>query len=250
MVGFKTTDQVDEILKDYKSERVLIEPKLFGYPLAIYKISAKKGVSTYQQNFFVSDMNGELQEELVITQEADTLLLDSAKITAGMNRVKFECMMPDSDTLGLVKDFFVETPEVLLLSKLKMDAFEQAWGQPQMNATVEHRKLTLDKEVFRYGIGSHAPAFIRYSLPRSYSTLHATVGLDDESACGDGASFIVMGDNRELFRSKRLYSTEKQNINVDVSGVKVLELRLDEGDKKDKDCDHGDWANVWLEAAR
>jgi len=30
----------------------------------------------------------------------------------------------------------------------------------------------------------------------------------------------------------------------------VLELRLDEGDKKDKDCDHGDWANVWLEAAR
>lgn len=271
VVGFKTTDQVDEILKDYKSERVLIEPKLFGYPLAIYKIIAKKGVSTYQQNFFVGDMadgamvvnkrfpeaitcnyslNGELQEELVITQEADTLLLDSAKITAGMNRVKFECMMPDSDTLGLVKDFFVETPEVLLLSKLKMDAFEQAWGQPQMNATVEHRKLTLDKEVFRYGIGSHAPAFIRYSLPRSYSTLHATVGLDDESACGDGASFIVMGDNRELFRSKRLYSTEKQNINVDVSGVKVLELRLDEGDKKDKDCDHGDWANVWLEAAR
>jgi len=195
-------------------------------------------------------LNGELQEELVITQEADTLLLDSAKITAGMNRVKFECMMPDSDTLGLVKDFFVETPEVLLLSKLKMDAFEQAWGQPQMNATVEHRKLTLDKEVFRYGIGSHAPAFIRYSLPRSYSTLHATIGLDDESACGDGASFIVLGDNRELFRSKRLYSTEKQNINVDVSGVKVLELRLDEGDKKDKDCDHGDWANVWLEAAR
>ena len=127
---------------------------------------------------------------------------------------------------------------------------DEAWGQPQMNTTVEHRKLTLDKEVFRYGIGSHAPAFIRYSLPRSYSTLHATVGLDDESACGDGASFIVMGDNRELFRSKRLYSTEKQNINVDVSGVKVLELRLDEGDKKDKDCDHGDWANVWLEAAR
>ena len=271
VVGFKTTDQVDEILNDYKSERVLIEPKLFGYPLAIYKITAKKGVSTYLQNFFVGDMadgamvvnkgfpeaitctymlNGELQEELVITQEADTLLLDSSKIVAGMNRVKFECMMPDSDTLRLDKDFFVDSPDALLLSRLKISAFEQAWGQPQMDATVEHRKLTLDKEIFRYGIGSHAPAFIRYRLPRSYTTLHATIGLDDESACGDGASFIVMGDNREIFRSKRLYPTEKMVIQVDVSGVKELELRLDEGDKQDKDCDHGDWANAWLEAAR
>jgi hypothetical protein len=25
-------------------------------------------------------------------------------------------------------------------------------------------------------------------------------------------------------------------------------LRLDEGDKHDKDYDHGDWANAWLEA--
>ena len=271
VVGFKTTDQVDEILKDYKSERVLIEPKLFGYPLAIYKITAKKGVSTYLQNFFVGDiennamvvnkrfpetitcnftLNGELQEELVLSQESDTLSLDSSKIMPGMNRVAFECLLPDSDTLRLHKDFFIESPEVLLLSSLKMDAYEQAWGNPQLNQTVEHRKITLDKEVFNYGIGAHATGFVRYRLPREYATFHVTVGLDDESACGDGASFIVLGDDREIFRSKRMYSTEKQVLRLDVSGVRVLELRVDEGDKQDKDCDHGDWANAWLEAAR
>ena len=47
-----------------------------------------------------------------------------------------------------------------------------------------------------------------------------------------------------------MYPTEKQTLNLDISGVKTLELRLDEGDKNDKDCDHGDWANAWLEAAR
>lgn len=271
VVGFKTTDQVDEILKDYKSERVLIEPKLFGYPLAIYKIVAKKGVSHYLQNFFVSEMdnnsmvvskhfpeaitcnytlNGELQEDLMLSQEADTLQLDSSGIMAGLNKVVFECLLPDGDSLRLKKEFFVRTPEVLLLSDQKIDSYEQAWGVPQLNQTVEHGKITLDKEVFRYGIGSHAPALIRYKLPRTYATLHVTFGLDDESACGDGAYFIVVGDDRELFRSKRMYSTEKQSADVDVSGVNTLELRLDEGDKKDKDCDHGDWANAWLEAAR
>jgi hypothetical protein len=269
VVGFKTTDQVDEILNDYKSERVLIEPKLFGYPLAIYKISAKKGVSTYLQNFFVSDMennamivnkrfpetitysyslNGELQEELMLSLPSDTLLLDSTKIKAGMNRVTFECVMPDADTLKLVKDFFVKSPEVLLLSELKMESFEQAWGQPQKNASVEHHKITIDKEIFRYGIGSHAPSFMKFQLPRAFDTFYATIGLDDESVGGDGVSFIVLGDDRELFRSKRMYSTEKQRISVDVSGVRILELRLDEGDKHDKDYDHGDWANAWLEA--
>ena len=119
-----------------------------------------------------------------------------------------------------------------------------------MNETVEHHKITLDKEIFRYGIGSHASSFIRYKLPRQYAKFYVTIGLDDESACGDGAAFIVMGDGRELFHSKRMYPTEKMGLDLDVAGVQVLELRLDEGDKKDKDCDHGDWANAWLEAAR
>lgn len=269
VVGFKTTDQVDEILKDYKNERVLMEPKLFGYPLAIYKVLAKKGVSAYQQKFFVSDMeentfvvnkmfpeaitcqynlNGELQEELVVTQNSDTLLLDSVKTKAGMNRATLECLMPDNDTMRVLKDFFIESPEVLLLSSLKIDSYSQDWGVPQINESVEHHRLTLDKESFRYGIGSHANSNIRFKLPKAYKTLYATVGLDDESACGDGASFIVVGNGRELFRSKRLYSTEKQSIEVDVNGVDVLELRIDMGE--DKDCDHGDWANIWLETAK
>ena len=184
----------------------------------------------------------------MLSLPSDTLLLDSTKIKAGMNRVTFECVMPDADTLKLVKDFFVESPEVLLLSELKMESFEQAWGQPQKNASVEHHKITIDKEIFRYGIGSHAPSFMKFQLPRAFDTFYATIGLDDESVGGDGASFIVLGDGQELFRSKRMYSTEKQRISVNVRGVRVLELRLDEGDKHDKDYDHGDWANAWLEA--
>lgn len=270
VVGFKTTDQVDEILGQYKNERVLMEPKMFGYPLAIYRINAKKGVSNYEQNFTVSEMvdnqyilgkrfpetipckfvfNGELQEELLVSQESDTLLLDSTKIKPGMNRAEFECAMPDNDTLRQRRDLFVEGPNVLLLSNYKIHRFNQDWGQPQMNETVEHGKITLDKESFRYGIGSHASSNIVYKLPKNFDKFHAVIGLDDESACGDGVYFAVRGDGNNLYRSDRMYSTQKTSIDIDISGIRELELILDQGGK-DRDCDHGDWANAWLEATK
>lgn len=266
VVGFKTTTQIDEILGQYKNVRVLLEPKKFGYPLAIYKIVAKKGVSNFEQNFSLTDMtdgkfilnkrfpetipckftmNGEVQEDLLVSLESDTVLVDSTKILPGMNRAEFECLMPDNDTLKPVRDFFVEDPSALLLSSVKMAKFTQDWGEPQMNQTVEHGKITLDKESFRYGIGSHASSRIVYKLPGNYKMFHAVVGLDDESACGDGAIFIVNGDGKNLFRSGRLYSTQKETVNVDVNGIRELELQLDQGGDN-KDCDHGDWANAWL----
>lgn len=265
VVGFKTTSQIDEIINNYKVDRVLLEPKLFGYPLTIYKIIAKKGVSAYSQNFFVNDMennsieiskrfpeaitcsyslNGELQEDLVITHSLDTLQLDSSKILDGMNSVLFECIMPDSDTLKIAKDFFVESQNVLLLSNLKMESFTQEWGAPQINATVDHNKITLDKRVYRYGIGSHANSKLRYLLPNSYKTFYATIGLDDESACGDGAYFTVVGDGRELYKSEQMYSTQKKQISVNVSKISNLELNIHSGNNIN--CDHGNWANAWL----
>ncbi len=267
VVGFKTTEQIDQILDGYKNERVLIDAKKFGYPLVIYKILSKKGVSQYAQNFIVSEqqdgqiaiskrfpesivcdytLNGEKQGEMLISTETDTLHLDSARIRYGMNNVVFSCFMPDEDTLTLHKDFFIEGEKVALLSALKMGRFSQDWGEPQMNETVEHHSITLDGVPYRYGIGSHANSSIEYDLPRNFDILHVTVGLDDESACGDGASFIVLADGREVVHTKKLYSTDKEKLDVDISGAKFLQLRIDMGG--DKDCDHGDWAGAWLEA--
>ena len=267
VVGFKTTDQIDQILDSYKHERVLIDAKKFGYPLVIYKILSKKGVSQYAQNFIVSEqkdytivlnkrfpetiaceyvLNGEKQGDALVTVDADTLRLDSAKVLVGMNRAVFTCSMPDGDTSVVYRDFFMESDRAMLLSALKIERFSQDWGDPQVNESVEHHKLTLDSEPFRYGIGSHANSSLEYTLPRGFDMFHAVVGLDDESACGDGAYFVVLGDGRELSRSKKLYSMEKQKLDVEITGVRHLNLKIEMGDNKD--CDHGDWANAWLEA--
>ena len=269
VVGFKTTDQIDDILSKYKHERVLMNAKDFGYGLAIYKIISKKGVSQYAQNFMVTDaadgkvvvnkrfpesiacgykLNDKDQGEMLVSNDADTLLLDSAKIRMGMNRLVLSCSMPDEDTLVTYRDFFVEGESVALLSKLKIARFFQEWGEPQMDATVEHHKLSIDGEPFRYGIGSHANSSIEIPLARGYDWLHVVVGLDDESACGDGAFFAVEADGREIYRSKKLYTTEKERLKLNVKGATSLNLRVLMGDNKD--CDHGDWADAWLEAEK
>ena len=269
VVGFKTTDQIDDILSNYKNERVLMNARDFGYGLAIYKIISKKGVSHYAQNFMVTEesngmivvnkrfpesiacgykLNDKEQAEMLVSSNADTLLLDSAKIRAGMNRVVLSCYMPDEDTLVTYRDFFIEGENVMLLSNLKMGKFFQDWGEPQKNTSVEHNKLTLDGEPFRYGIGSHANSSIEFSLPRSFDWLHVVVGLDDESACGDGAYFAVDADGREIYRTKKLYTTDKERLNLKISGARSINLRVLMGENKD--CDHGDWADAWLEAEK
>jgi hypothetical protein len=85
-----------------------------------------------------------------------------------------------------------------------------------------------------------------FDLPRAYGTFYATIGLDDESACGDGVEFSLVGNGRELYRSRKLYSREKEKVAVSVAGIKRLELVTIEGENKD--CDHADWANAWLAA--
>lgn len=265
VVGFKTTDQIEVILKDYKTERLLIENRSFGYPLTIHKVVSKKGFSNYTQNFELSSwldnrfimkknfedsirydliINDSLNSGAILSEKIDTLFIDSNQIKDGLNRFVFLAYMPDADTLRLYRDYFKKATEVALLSELPVIASEQSWGQMQLNLTVEGRTFSLDGEAFHFGLGVHARSKNTFDLKASFNVLEAAIGLDDESACGDGASFLILGDGRELFHSVKLYSRDKQKITVPVQGVRRLELIVEEGDNID--CDHAVWANAWL----
>ena len=73
-------------------------------------------------------------------------------------------------------------------------------------------------------------------------------GLSSSFGGGDGAFFVVEADGREIYHSKKLYTTDKERLKLDVKGAKSINLRVLMG--KDKDCDHGDWAHAWLEAEK
>ena len=270
VVGFKTTDQINSILEGYKVEKVLVENRLFGYPLTVHRVVAKHGLSLYAQGISVGEMQledgrgvfalsknfpesvayhvwrgNDLVTEGVLDSSQDSLTISD--FPAGLCRYSFAFYVPD-DTVRIIRDAFVDADDVALLSTLPMVEFEQDWGEPQMDESVEHHTLRINGESFRFGIGSHANSRLLFSLPKDFEMLHAVVGLDDESACGDGAEFVVWTDGKPVWRSRRIYSGESLPIQVKIRGARSLELRLDRGG--DKNCDHGDWANAWLSGGK
>ena len=173
----------------------------------------------------------------------------------GLSRFRFDFYVPD-DTVRIWRDAFVAGETVRLVSALPFASTSQDWGNPERNASVEHHTLRLGGEPYRFGIGSHANSSIVVDLcadgkcptGKLEGNFHAVIGLDDESACGDGASFAVLAEGKELWRSKRLYSGDTSQVSIRISATRTLDLRVENGENMD--CDHGDWANAWISGVK
>lgn len=271
VVGFKTTNQIEQILEDYKTTTILQEKRLFGYPLSIYKIVSKRGVSQYRQGLAISEienghitwhknfessfkskflLNGSLLDEPIFSSSSGVIEIDSNLINPGLNSAEFECYLPDGDTVKYIRDVFKPADDVALVSDLKMVEYTQAWGNPQIGESVDHNALTIDGISYRYGIGSHASSRLKFEVPANMAnksiTLYATFGMDDESVGGDGASFAVSVNGNEIFQSTRLYSGDAQKATISLGSARTFELITKEGDNKD--FDHADFVNVWIKA--
>ncbi|MDB5296925.1 MAG: hypothetical protein JWO31_2908, partial [Phycisphaerales bacterium] len=94
--------------------------------------------------------------------------------------------------------------------------------------------------LFARGLYAYAPSAYRYDLGGTWTKLTAKAGIADGS---DGSVvFVVLGDDKELYRSPKLRADELADVAVDVGGVKTLELRVENAG----DGNAGDRA-AWLE---
>ena len=114
------------------------------------------------------------------------------------------------------------------------------YGKPLAIGQVEYPK----------GLWTHAfpdatPADITYSLAgQSFTRFVANVGLDDASN-GGSVVFQVLVDGRVAAESPVMRPAQVQELNVDVSGVQTLTLRvLNAGDGYP--CDHAVWGGPRL----
>ena len=133
---------------------------------------------------------------------------------------------------------------VFSLADAKWTAAKVGWGQPARNrfGSNDAVLLKIDGQLFAKGLYAHATSRYAFALEGKWKTFAATAGLRDGAGAEPSAVFVVIGDGKELFRSKPLKENERQGLSIDVTNVKQLELLTESGEKTNRSC----WA-IWAD---
>ena len=95
------------------------------------------------------------------------------------------------------------------------------------------------------GVAVHSVARLGWDLGGGYARLRALAGIDDAVAPEGDLVAVLEGDGRELWRARIRGGERPLPLDLDVSGVKRLTLRVDAGERHDIG-DHLDLADAWL----
>ena len=118
------------------------------------------------------------------------------------------------------------------------------FGGAQKNRSIDKKPLSIGGTTFQHGVGTHAPSQA-YFLNEGAGTLRfqAVGGLDDDADGSGSVTFQVIGDDKVLFDSGIVHKGEAKKIDADLTGKKIIELRITDGGDG-KNYDHADWADA------
>ncbi|MEU8301611.1 NPCBM/NEW2 domain-containing protein [Micromonospora sp. NPDC048909] len=122
------------------------------------------------------------------------------------------------------------------------------WMSPTVDLSVGGwTPISMLGQVYPTGLGVASPSTVRYYVGDRCTRLTAVVGLDDavRNVGPEGATstFQVIGDGRVLFDSGVLTREDIRQVDVDLSGVRVLDLVV--GDAGDGGYnDRANWAGL------
>lgn len=138
------------------------------------------------------------------------------------------------------------------VSDLPFQSETNGWGPVERdrsngeNTAGDGNVLSIGGITYAKGLGTHAPSEVSVYLGRSCERLSAKIGLDDETTEPGSVAFQVFGDDKPLYDSGILRGKGAAvPIDVDVSGVRMLSLRVTDGGDG-RNFDHADWAEAAL----
>ena len=112
---------------------------------------------------------------------------------------------------------------------------------------LDKKPLRLGGKDYRRGLWIHTKTFLKYRLGGEYRRFQAVIGIDEglaNKALGD-AKVIISGDGKVLFEKVVLGKDDPQQLDLDVSGIRDLEILVDWVDENDLGyCDHVDLADA------
>ncbi|MFJ1698933.1 endo-alpha-N-acetylgalactosaminidase family protein [Streptomyces sp. NPDC088252] len=135
-------------------------------------------------------------------------------------------------------------------SDLDWTAAENGWGPVERDlsngeqGSGDGTPLTIGGTVYTKGLGSHAPARIRYYLGGRCTSFTAQVGVDDVQTSRGSVQFGVTADGTEKVKSPVLKAADNAwPLTADVTGAKYVELVVGDGGDGNGN-DHADWGDA------
>jgi len=149
----------------------------------------------------------------------------------------------------------------LMLSELLETKSAGSFTYMERDLNFEGKPLTLDGKTYESGIGVqvwHDPCWATYDLTDGdWKHLKATIGielskkpeeLEQKEKDGTCNYFVVIGDGKELYRSPIFrWDSMPVEMDVDITGVKVLELQVGNESTWYNVASSNNWANLRLE---
>jgi hypothetical protein len=139
-------------------------------------------------------------------------------------------------------------PEVtqLPLGDARPELAEVGWLKPDANRIPLNEQIQsplLDSgKVYATGLFAHAPSRYVYNLGGKWKTLRGEAGLHTGfQPYAAGVLFVIRTDGKEVFRSPIIHGAAKPSYEIDLGGVKTLELIVEPATERNG----GNWA-LWL----
>ncbi|MFD9503873.1 endo-alpha-N-acetylgalactosaminidase family protein [Streptomyces sp. NPDC060035] len=135
-------------------------------------------------------------------------------------------------------------------SDLDWTASENGWGPVERDLSNggtgagDGTPLKIGGAVYEKGLGTHAPAKVRYYLGGKCTSFTAEVGVDDVQTSRGSVRFSVTADGTQKVTSPVLKAADTAwQLQADVTGAKYVELAVADGGD-DNGNDHADWGSA------
>jgi hypothetical protein len=133
------------------------------------------------------------------------------------------------------------------LGDAQADSAQVGWLDPAANRIPTNDEIPsplLDSgRIYATGLYAHSPSRYVYTLNAKWKTLHGEAGLHTaHQGTAYGVVFVIKADGKQVYRSAIIRGASGVSYEVDLTGVKKLELIAD----KASDRNGGNWG-LWLD---
>ncbi|MEK7415812.1 MAG: NPCBM/NEW2 domain-containing protein [Planctomycetota bacterium] len=134
-------------------------------------------------------------------------------------------------------EFRVEGGRRIYLSDLPVTAVEEGmfgvvWPRT-VDAAIGGAPLILGGRRYHKGLVVHSVATLTWSLTGAYTRLRAQVGISDGVAPDGDCVAVFVGDGKELWRNRVRGNEAPRALDLDLTGVASLTLRVEAGERFD-----------------